>query len=294
MLSFIAKDQGKLLNELNAEATEKHDRILVIGAGLPRTGTLSLKTALMQLYNAKCYHMTDVMDGDQEDLDVWMDAIDGKMTSTKWQQYFNNKNYSTGVDFPFSMFYKELMIAFPDAKVVLSTRDPSTWHTSVYNSIFKLTELMNRWSYNLIFKTLDGRKNVGWDFFQKLDSKVHEGCDVGFHDAIKGGPQVAEKFFLDWEKEVRRSVPAERLLVHSAKEGWPPLCQFLELPIPDRPYPRVNDTASIQQATRNFQILHGFIFYLLPLSTAVGSYIFEENITSVFNWGCQIISNIWT
>ena len=49
-----------------------------------------------QLYGAKCYHMTDVMGGDQEDIDVWVNAIDGKMTSDKWQKYFSNTKYTTG------------------------------------------------------------------------------------------------------------------------------------------------------------------------------------------------------
>lgn len=60
------------------------------------------------------------------------------MSTQDWREFFIKKNYVTGVDFPFSMFYKEILAAFPEAKVVLSVRDPATWHTSVYNSIYQV------------------------------------------------------------------------------------------------------------------------------------------------------------
>jgi len=283
---------------MEAKATQENDGndgLLVIGAGLPRTGTMSLQKALTELYDAKCYHMTDVLQGDQEDIDVWVDAMDGKMTPTKWHQYFKRKNYATGVDFPLARFYKELMVAFPSAKVVMSTRDPATWHGSVYSSIYQLTRLMtDHWSYGRLIQTLDGRKNCGKHFFQKIDSKVAPGCDVALYDAIRGGPEMSEKFFLDWETEVKKSVPADRLLVHSAKEGWAPLCNFLGLPIPDRPYPRVNDTASIQRATRTFQIVHGVVFYIAPLLTAVAGFMLKDTISQLLYSAYQIISGLWS
>ena len=97
----------------------------------------------------------------------------------------------------------------------------------------------------------------------------------------QGGPEVAEKFFKDWDAEVRRVVPAEKLLVASAKEGWAPLCEFLGLPIPDNDYPRVNDTASIKRMIRNVWILNGVVFYVLPTSLAVGMYVFRAELAPV-------------
>ena len=88
------------------------------------------------------------------------------------------------------------------------------------------------------------------DMHDMLGNLVPPGCSVGLEAAIEGGPAVAEQFFRDWEAEVRRTVPADRLVVCSAKEGWAPLCRHLGLPVPASPYPRVNDTASIQRLVR--------------------------------------------
>eukprot|EP00091_Calanus_sinicus_P016739 TRINITY_DN3626_c0_g1_i3.p1 TRINITY_DN3626_c0_g1~~TRINITY_DN3626_c0_g1_i3.p1 ORF type:complete len:130 (-),score=22.40 TRINITY_DN3626_c0_g1_i3:74-463(-) len=114
-----------------------------------------------------------------------------------------------------------------------------------------------------------------------IGSTIPDGCDVGFHEAIERGPEAAEKFFKDWEAEVRRVVPAEKLLVASAKEGWAPLCKFLGLPIPENDYPRVNDTASIKRMIRSVKILNGVVFYIIPTSIAVGIYVFRAELAPV-------------
>ena len=101
-----------------------------------------------------------------------------------------------------------------------------------------------------MMRVLDGRRPSMLDMHDMLGIRVPPGCSVGFEAAIEGGPAVAEQFFRDWEAEVRRTVPADRLLVCSAKEGWAPLCRHLGLPVPVCPYPRVNDTASIQRLVR--------------------------------------------
>jgi hypothetical protein len=89
------------------------------------------------------------------------------------------------------------------------------------------------------------------------------------------------KFVKDWEAEVRRIVPAEKLLLASAKEGWDPLSKFLGLPIPENDYPRVNDTASIKKMVRNVWILNGVVFYVLPTCIALGLYVFRAELSPV-------------
>jgi len=270
-----------LLNDGQTNFT-KSDGIKVIGAGLPRTGTLSLKTALTQLYSGKCYHMMDVFAGDQEDVEVWIKAARGQMKPQDWKEYFGKKNYVTGVDFPFSLFYKDIMAAYPDAKVVLSTRDPKTWHGSVFNSIWQIEVLMKKHpTVPLMLGLLDRRNPTPRDMHEALGNKAPDGCEVTFKEAIDGGPEVAEKFFKDWEAEVRRVVPSENLLVASAKEGWAPLCKFLGLPVPENDYPRVNDTASIKRMLRNVWIVNGLVFYVLPTSIAVGTYVFRAELAPV-------------
>ena len=117
--------------------------------------------------------MIEAMSGDQEDLDIWMRAVDEDTAEEEWREFFRRKRFVTGCDFPLSLFYKELMAAFPEAKVVLSTRDPRTWHGSVYNSIWRFDQLLARWSFNLLTKMVDGRRHFGRDFFNKIHEKVN-------------------------------------------------------------------------------------------------------------------------
>ena len=275
---FFGKDHQNILKQ-DGQISSKSDGIKVIGAGLPRTGTLSLKTALTQLYSGRCYHMMDVFAGDQEDVAVWVKAAKGEMKPQDWRDYFEKKNYMTGVDFPFSLFYKDIMVAYPEAKVVLSTRDPKTWHGSVYNSIFQIGLLMKSHpTVPYLMKMLDRRNPSPNDMHAAIGNRIPDGCEVGFKAAIEGGPAIAEKFFKDWEAEVRRFLPAEKLLVASAKEGWVPLCKFLGLPIPENDYPRVNDTASIKRMIRNVKIMNGVLFYFLPTGIAIGLYVFRAEL----------------
>jgi len=258
--------------EENSLASNNSDGLKVIGAGLPRTGTLSLKKALTQLCSAKCYHMAEVLGGDQEDLDVWFKAVDGQMGEKQWREYFTRKNFVSTVDFPAALFYKELMAAFPEAKVILSTRNSKSWYTSCYNTVYKLTTLICSWPTRILIDALDEKKNTR-KFHETLKFKVPKGCSMSMGEAIESGPEAAEQFFLQWEQEVIRSVPPDRLLVHYSMDGWEPLCSFLGLPVPNNPYPRVNDTASIQRGTRNLKILSAVIFYFVPfLLSSFGFY----------------------
>jgi len=270
------------------------NEIKVIGAGLPRTGTMSLKTALTQLYGGKCYHMMNVFLGDQEDINTWIKAERGEMTSEDWRGYFGKNNYACGVDFPFSFYYKDIMKAYPEAKVVLSVRDPKTWWTSVYYSIWEIDKLFARHPFaKWMVGQMDRRRPTTHDMHDGIALKVPEGCHTSLKEAIEGGPEVSERFFNEWVEEVKRSVPADRLLIHSAKEGWPPLCEFLGLPVPDNSYPRVNDTAQIRAMVRKVWVMNCILFYCLPVTAAVAAgYLYRSELTPVVKT-CQEVVLGW-
>merc|ERR1712130_598936 len=270
MLKFFKNEHSKISAADEHLNEKKFDEIKVIGAGLPRTGTLSLKTALTQLYGGKCYHMMNVFSGKQEDVDIWIRAFKEEIPSEEWRKFFSERNYACGVDFPFSMHYKQLMKAYPDAKVVLSVRDPKTWYTSVFTSIYQIGLLMEKHpTAKWLVQQIDRRRPCTHDMIDIMDSRPLQGCKASFRGAIEGGPEESERLFNDWVAEVKRSVPADRLLVHSAKEGWTPLCNFLGLPIPEGSYPRVNDAASIASMVNKLWWVNCIIFYCLPTATAV-------------------------
>jgi hypothetical protein len=187
----------------------------VIGAGYGRTGTLSLKLALEQLGFGPCYHMIEVLKNPPA-AGYWEAAADGKPVD--WEQVF--AGYSATVDWPGATFYRELAEAYPEAKVVLSLRDPEAWFASTQATIFRAN-----------FDDQD-------DPWQRMITKV-----VGnlFERRLRDKDKLIEVFNRHNET-VQKLIPPERLLVYQAAEGWGPLCDFLGVPVPDAPMPKVNST----------------------------------------------------
>ena len=91
----------------------------VIGAGLGRTGTLSLKLALEHIGLGKCYHMSEMIAHLRTHLPLWVAAAKGQ---PQWDAIFDG--YRSSTDYPGCMFWRELVAKYPDAKVILTTRDP--------------------------------------------------------------------------------------------------------------------------------------------------------------------------
>jgi len=196
--------------------------IKVIGAGFGRNGTLSLKQALETLGFGKCYHMAEVFQH-PEHVPVWRAAAHGK--SVDWDAVFDG--YQASVDWPSCSFWQEQMARYPDAKVVLSERDPERWYESVMNTIYPMSAPYRD-------SEDPGKKSLG----------------LMIHDLVWQGTfggRVADKdhaigVYKAHNSKVKETVPADRLLVHEPSSGWEPLCQFLECPVPQHDYPRSNST----------------------------------------------------
>ena len=211
----------------------------VIGAGFGRTGTLSMKAALETLGFVKCHHMIDVlMPDDQTQLNYWDDV--GKGKPPDWDKIFGG--YQASVDFPSSVYWKELAEAYPDAKVVLTVRDFESWYKSASNTIYAVGKKQPVWT-RLISKPrkIDRMtRNIIWTgkFNGKFEDKVH-----------------AETIWNEHIAEVKAHLPPDRLLVFEVKDGWAPLCDFLGVPRPDVSFPRVNDTAQFQKMIKGMNRL---------------------------------------
>jgi hypothetical protein len=202
----------------------------VIGAGMPRTGTLTQKVALEMLGFAPCYHWVDVLADLKGQLPLWAGAMDGAPLPAIVA------GYESTADWPGGFFYRRLMDDFPDAKVLLSVRDPERWEPSFTDTIVALN-----YGESLVRNMAAARAHVDPIFAQYLDF-VHrmfwsdEGSFPNGHDrdALIAG-------FIAHNDVVRATVPAERLLVWEAADGWEPLCAFLGVPVPDAPFPHAND-----------------------------------------------------
>ncbi|MEM7221050.1 MAG: sulfotransferase family protein [Pseudomonadota bacterium] len=203
----------------------------VIGAGFGRTGTLSLKFALEKLGFTKCYHMMEVRQH-EDHLDVWRAVHRGEPVD--WERLF--EGYQASVDWPSCNFWREQLLAFPDAKVILSQRDPERWHASVLATIYKMS------SENLSAENPKVRAGAEWAR-EIIRDRVFDG-------RVEDADWAIERFRAH-SAAVQAEVPAERLLVFEAAQGWGPLCEFLEVPVPDEDYPRVNTTEQFTEIFEN-------------------------------------------
>ena len=226
----------------------------IIGAGFGRTGTLTLKTALEQLGLGPCYHMQEVM-RHPSDVQVWAAATRGE--AVDWVRLFSG--WQSAVDWPACSFYKEILAAHPDAKVLLSVREPERWYQSCRDTIFQPS---HRFPMRLVMPYLPGvgpatamAKALVWDrtFGGRFDDRDHAIAVYQAHIA-----------------EVKRTIPPERLLVFDARQGWEPLCAFLGVPVPATPFPHVNDTASMRRALAVMNVVCWGIL-LSPLLALIGA-----------------------
>jgi hypothetical protein len=194
----------------------------VVGAGVGRTGTHSLKVALQQLLGAPCYHMVEVFQH-PEHVPAWHAAARGE--AVDWAGLM--EGYAAAVDWPASAFWPELAAANPDALIILSVRDPEAWWRSTQNTIFsRITDTappeMADW-HAMVMDMMASR------FTTELHDKEKGLAAFNYHnDAVKAG------------------APADRLLVWTATDGWEPICKALGLPVPAEPFPVTNTTEEFQ------------------------------------------------
>ena len=202
----------------------------VIGAGFGRTGTASLKVALEKLLGAPCYHMIEVF-AHMEDARTWDAASRG--APVDWDRLF--AGYQATVDWPGCSFYRELLRHYPEAKVILTVRDPERWYDSAKETIYFVRHAIPPWT-----RVILPRMRV---FRRMLDRIAWDGMFRGrFEDRA-----FAIDAFNRHNDQVRRDVPAERLLVYQVSEGWEPLCAFLGVAVPEgKPFPHLNDAAEFR------------------------------------------------
>ncbi len=195
----------------------------VIGAGFPRTGTLSLKLALERLGFGPCHHMTEVF-SHPDSWPHWRKAAEGE--ELEWEDIFGD--FQSCTDAPGCFFWSQLAVRYPDARIVLTERDPESWHRSMSNTILTVTH----------------RDSMLASELGPIIGKI-SGRGMGVGPLAPAFPPPKEQMIAAFKAHyasVISAVPPERLLRFRAADGWAPLCAFLDAPVPDEPYPRVNNS----------------------------------------------------
>jgi Sulfotransferase domain len=204
----------------------------VIGAGLPRTGTLSQKVALEMLGFGDCYHMVNVL-SDLDKAQVWRGALEGRQP---WDEIF--EGCESTVDWPGSFFYKEIADYYAQAKVVLSVRSADSWERSMRDTIWGL------FYGDMLIRDLSyarARIDSKWCGYLELMEEMWQQSGL-IPDGAETDPETMKSAMERFNEQVQETIPADRLLVFSVADGWEPLCEFLEVPVPDTPFPHLNDS----------------------------------------------------
>ncbi|CAM3911081.1 sulfotransferase family protein [Nocardiopsis rhodophaea] len=201
----------------------------VIGAGMPRTGTASMKAALEQLGFGPCHHMYEVIQRPEQSR-RWSRVLTDDPVD--WEYLL--EGYRSAVDWPSSYFWRDLAAAYPDAKVILTRRDPRRWYASCKNTIFEFNARAAR-GENI------GRSSEHEEFRQAvLDVMFQTSFGATIADIPAEEPSIAG--FERHNAAVIETVPADRLLIYEPGDGWEPLCDFLEVDAPaDAPFPHLNE-----------------------------------------------------
>jgi hypothetical protein len=205
--------------------------IRLIGAGLPRTGTLTQKVALEMLGLGPCYHWVDVL-ADLNRVEVWSRAMDGDVS---WPEVFDG--WQSTVDWPGGYFWRELMDAYPNAKVLLSVRDPEAWERSFRETIWNMG---HGESLHHLLSSARALVDPAWERYVAFVERMFWSPEGTFAAGGERPEQLIEAM-VRHNEEVKRIVPSERLLVWEASEGWGPLCEWLGVEVPAEPLPHAND-----------------------------------------------------
>ena len=196
----------------------------VIGAGVGRTATFSVKFALEHLGLGPSYHMVEVFASARRSIPLWLDVVNG---NPDWDTIFDG--YQSTTDYPACSYWRELADYYPDAKVVLTVRDADSWFDSVSETIFS-------------------------DQMQPPAGSPGAMMAQGVIFDAFGDRRRDRAFMTDWFKRRNQqgidALPRERLLVYSPKVGWEPHCSFLGVPLPDEPFPRINRRDELSEQSR--------------------------------------------
>jgi len=206
----------------------------LVGACMCRTGTMSLQEALA-LLGLRTYHMKEVLlNGHQN---AWCMVDGGEIDQLKTVL----SAYNANVDVPSACYWREILQIHPDAKVILTVRDPEKWYASCMDTVWSPGGFEFHWSWTILpmFRRLQKMSKMYRERFLMAASKEGDVNTLPKKTVI----EAYERYIAD----VKAVVPSKRLLVFKPTDGWEPLCNFLDLPLPGKPFPHINDADELKK-----------------------------------------------
>lgn len=218
--------------------------LTVIGAGFPRTGTSSMKAALERLGFGPCFHMFNILTEPARAGD-WAPLAAGE--EADWGKLFDG--FRSTQDWPASYYWRELAQAYPEAKVVLTVRDPRAWYASMMTLIDNGPRTVMSQGTQADLPPAARAVFASMNTMRPVLDRMAAGT-FGAGRTMADGPVDEESAVAAFERHtatVRASLPPERLLLFDVRQGWEPLCRFLGVDVPGEPFPHLNDGRSMQE-----------------------------------------------
>ncbi len=275
---WLQSSKGDSSTARASSASEAFDGPKVLAVGLSRTGTKSLQEGLIKLGFGPSYHMGELLLSPTgvQDAKEWLKAYNGEPADLKRVL----KGYRSTLDAPSIDFFEEMMGLYPTAKVILQTREAGAWAKSVDESIGTCFNPPNTMALWAVLPNNAYQRQVALKWFERAekDPKTH---------------QMDPDYMRRWSEHVRARVPPEKLLVWSVKEGYAPLCKFLDVPMVKEPFPHANDTKELIMVAKALVIachlvtaawvasIGSIIYLLYTYSTAGMMNVWVRNIGAV-------------
>jgi hypothetical protein len=217
--------------------------LLVLAAGMPRTGTTSLKTALQQLGFGPCMHMEDLFQ-DGWRTDMWQQIfLHGQ---TDFSTLFSG--YQSTTDFPACLLYDRLLMEFPDLKIIVNYRDPNTWYESMLRTVYPAAMQIETQSDRLKEKA---RSVPGFEAVVKGLRLVHTHLLQGYFAGNFLDEESTKARYREHYHRLNDVLPGAQFINYGVEQGWDPLCTFLGVPMPGGAFPHKNTRANFEAQIGN-------------------------------------------
>lgn len=214
----------------------------VIGTGLSRTGTTTLRSVLEQLGFSKCYNSGELFTHPRG-IEFWENLEQGK--DVDFDAFF--EKYQAIIGFPGYIFHEKLLEKYPDAKIILSVRDPEVWYEDISKTVFYTGNDHVNKQYSAEAKKIDPYLSECIDRIHTMQYRIMED---GYFEGRFQDKEYAIDRYNQWTESIIKKFPSDKLLVYQVTEGWEPVCKFLGVPVPeDVPFPHLNSPAAFGKSS---------------------------------------------
>lgn len=212
----------------------------IIGAGLSRTGTTTIRRVIEELGLGPCYNSGELFTHPRG-IEFWEALEQGR--TVDFDKFFSN--YNAIIGFPGYIFAQKILEKYPAAKVILSWRDPGEWYEDISNTVFLTGPSHANKLYAKAVREFDPYLAECIDRIHAMQKRILED---GYFEGRFAEKDYAVKRYIEWNEDVKKRFPPDKLLVYQVTEGWEPICNFLGVPVPDgKPFPHLNHRDTFHQ-----------------------------------------------